>query len=171
MKVFLTGGTGFIGQPLTKALMARNWSITALVRNPNTPQAQGLSKIGAQLSTGDITDRESMRAAMNGADIVVHNAGHYEFGMDKAGKQRMHAINVVGTDNVLSLAHELDIPRTIYVSTIQAFGETGSQPRDEHSSVRRHAVRPMSNQRQTPMRSRYNIRSMGCRLSLSAPML
>jgi nucleoside-diphosphate-sugar epimerase len=131
MKVFLTGGTGFIGQHLTIALMARGWSITALVRNPDTPQAQGLSKIGAQLSTGDITDRESMRAAMSGSAIVVHNAGHYEMGMDKAGKQRMHAINVTGTDNVLSLAHELEIKRTIYVSTIQVFGETGSQPRDE----------------------------------------
>jgi dihydroflavonol-4-reductase len=43
----------------------------------------------------------------------------------------MHAINVTGTDNVLGLAHELDIPRTVYVSTVQAFGETGSQPRDE----------------------------------------
>jgi nucleoside-diphosphate-sugar epimerase len=93
--------------------MARGWSITTLVRNPDTPQAQGLSMIGAQLSTGDITDRESMRAAMSGSEIVVHNAEHYEMGMDKAGKQRMQAINVTGTDNVLSLAHELDIPRTI----------------------------------------------------------
>ena len=131
MKVFLTGGTGFIGQPLTKALLARGWSVTALVRKPNTLQAQGLSKIGAQLSTGDVTERESMRAAMNDADIVVHNAGHYEYGVDKAGKQRMHAINVTGTDNVLRVAHELGIQRTVYVSTVQAFGETGPKPRDE----------------------------------------
>jgi nucleoside-diphosphate-sugar epimerase len=56
MKVFLTGGTGFIGQPLTKVLLTRGWSVTALVCKPNTPQAQGLSKIGAQLSTGDVTE-------------------------------------------------------------------------------------------------------------------
>ena len=131
MKIFLTGGTGFIGQPLTKALLTRGWTVTALVRKPKTPQAQHLSKIGAQLSTGDVTEYESMRAAMNGADIVVHNAGHYEYGVDKAGKQRMHAINVTGTDNVLGLAHDLGIPRTVYVSTVQAFGETGPQSRDE----------------------------------------
>ena len=131
MKVFLTGGTGFIGQPLTKVLLTRGWSVTALVRKPNTPQSQGLGKIGAQLSTGDVTERESMRTAMNGANIVVHNAGHYEYGVDQASKQRMHAINVTGTDNVLGLAHELGIPRTVYVSTVQAFGETGPQSRDE----------------------------------------
>jgi nucleoside-diphosphate-sugar epimerase len=131
MKVFLTGGTGFIGQPLAKALLARGWSITALVRKPNSPQARALSKVGAQLTIGDVTERESMRTAMNGADIVVHNAGHYEFGLDKTGKQRMHAINVTGTDNVLGLAHELGIPRTVYVSTVFAFGDTGTQVRDE----------------------------------------
>ena len=131
MKVFLTGGTGFIGQPLARALLARGWNVTALVRKPNGPQARALSKVGAPLTIGDVTERESMRTAMNGADIVVHNAGHYEFGLDKAGKQRIHAINVTGTDNVLGLAHELGIPRTVYVSTVVAFGETGTQVRDE----------------------------------------
>ena len=131
MKVFLTGGTGFIGQPLTKSLLKRGWSVTALVRKPESPQAQTLSKMGAQLVTGDVTDRESMRAAMYGAEIVVHNAGRYEFGMDSAEKQRMHMVNVDGTENVLSLAHEFSVPRTIYVSTVQAFGETGTQLRDE----------------------------------------
>jgi dihydroflavonol-4-reductase len=131
MKVFLTGGTGFIGQPLAKSLHIRGWSITALVRKPDSLRAQALKKMGAQLAPGDVTDRESMRAAISGADIVIHNAGVYEYGMDNAGKQRMRAVNVDGTENVLGLAHELNIPRTIYVSSLQAFGETGRQLRDE----------------------------------------
>jgi hypothetical protein len=53
--------------------------------------------MGAQLATGDVTERESIRTAMSGADIVVHNAGQYEYGMDSAGKQRMRAVNVDGT--------------------------------------------------------------------------
>jgi dihydroflavonol-4-reductase len=131
MKVFLTGGTGFIGQPLTKALAARGWEVLALVRRPDSPQAQALTALGAKLVTGDITQRESMRTAMNGAGIVVHNAGHYEYGVDHAGKQRMHAINVTGTEHVLGLAHELDIPRVVYVSTTQSLGDSGRQERDE----------------------------------------
>jgi len=131
MKIFLTGGTGFIGQPLTKSLLKRGWSVTALVRKPDGPRAQASSKMGAQVATGDVTERESMRAPMSGADIVVHTAGHYQYGLDQTGKQRMHAINVTGTENVLGLAHELAIPRTVYVSTIQVFGETGAQARDE----------------------------------------
>ena len=131
MKVFLTGGTGFIGQALTRELLARGWSVSALVRKPEAPSARALSRLGAQLVAGDVTDRESMRVGMTGADIVIHNAGQYEFGLNAAGKQRMHAVNVIGTENVLSLALELGIPRTVYVSTVLAFGDTGKQLRDE----------------------------------------
>lgn len=143
MKVFLTGGTGFIGQPLTKALAARGWEVQALVRKPESPQAQALTKLGAKLAIGDITQRESMRTAMKGADIVVHNAGHYEYGVNRTGKQRMDAINVTGTNNVLGLAHELGVPRVVYISTTQATGESGKQERDE------------TFQRETPCRTAY----------------
>jgi nucleoside-diphosphate-sugar epimerase len=140
VEVFLTGGTGYIGQPLTKSLLGRGWSVTALVRKPKHPRAQALSKMGAQLAKGDITDRESMRAPMSRAKIVVHNAGNYEVGLDPAGKQRMQRVNVDGTENVLGLAYELSIPRTIYVSTIQTFGETGYQLCDE-TFIRQYSCR------------------------------
>jgi nucleoside-diphosphate-sugar epimerase len=131
MNVFLTGGSGFIGQPLTKALLKRGWRVTVLVRKPESLRAQALVKMGAQAAAGDITERESMRSPMTGADIVVHNAGVYEVGLNRAGKERMQKTNVEGTENVLSLADELGIQRTVYVSTVQAYGETGHHSRDE----------------------------------------
>lgn len=131
MRIFLTGGTGFIGQPLTQSLLRRSWNVTALVRKPESPSALALHKMGVQLATGDVTERDSMRAAMTGADIVIHNAGYYEFGVDAASKQRMQKINVNGTENVLSLALELGVPRSIYVSTVWAIGESGLELRDE----------------------------------------
>jgi dihydroflavonol-4-reductase len=131
MKVFLTGGTGFIGQPLTQSLIARGWNVAALVRNANSPQARALTKMGAQCVAGDVTDRESMRAGMMGADIVVHNAAWYELGVHQNARKLMHAINVTGTDNVLSLALELGIPRAVYVSSTLYYGDTGPEARDE----------------------------------------
>jgi dihydroflavonol-4-reductase len=131
MKVFLTGGTGFIGQSLTECLLARNWQVIALVRKPDSFQTRNLASKGAQCVVGDVTDRESMRAPMTGADIVIHNAGHYEYGVDAKGRHRMKAINLDGTDNTLGLALELGVPRAVYVSSVVAFGDTGSQMRDE----------------------------------------
>lgn len=131
MKAFLTGGTGFIGQPLTRSLIARGWNVAALVRRPDSPQALALGKMGAQCMAGDVTDRESMRAGMTGADVVVHNAAWYELGIAASARKLMHAINVTGTDNVLGLALELDIPRTVCVSSTAYYGDTGPETRDE----------------------------------------
>ncbi|MFI5181395.1 MAG: NAD-dependent epimerase/dehydratase family protein [Thermoanaerobaculia bacterium] len=157
VRIFLTGGTGFIGRPLTKSLLSRGWDVTALVRKPSSPEAQSLARMGALLVSGDVADRESMRAAMSGAGIVVHNAGQYEYGVDRTGKERMQAVNVQGTENVLGLAHELGVPRTVYVSTVQAFGESGSPMRDETFT------------RQTPCRTAYeqsktDAHDVACRL-------
>lgn len=44
MKVFLTGGTGFIGQPLTRELLDRGWAVTALARDPDGRQAHRSSE-------------------------------------------------------------------------------------------------------------------------------
>lgn len=125
MKVFLTGGTGFIGTRLTQALVKRGWSVTVLTRSGTSPAAVALGV------KGDVTDPGSLRAAMAGADLVIHNAGWYELGLTQSDKARMQAINVQGTENVLSLAVELGIPKIIYTSTTNAFGDTGGQWVDE----------------------------------------
>jgi nucleoside-diphosphate-sugar epimerase len=131
MKVFLTGGTGFIGQPLTRRLLARGWEVIALVRKPESAQARALRQLGVRCVAGDITDRESMRAGMTGADLVVHNAGWYELGLTADARRRMRAINVDGTAAVLGLAQELGAQRVVYVSSVVALGDTGRQQRDE----------------------------------------
>ena len=88
--------------------------------------------MGATLARGDVTERESMRAPMTGADCVIHNAGWYEVGVSgPAAEQKMQAINVDGAANALSLAFELGASRIVHVSSIVATGATGDQVRDE----------------------------------------
>lgn len=125
MKVFLTGGTGFIGTPLTQALVKRGWQITVLTRSGKSPvpEAQGVK--------GDVSDKASLRAAMAGAEMVIHNAGWYELGVRESDRPKMEAINVQGTRNVLELAQELNIPRVVYTSSTIAIGDTGGQTVDE----------------------------------------
>jgi dihydroflavonol-4-reductase len=135
MKIFLTGGTGFIGLPLSRALLKRGWQVTALVRDPTSAEATGLRKLGAHLVVGDVTRREALRTAMErqaaGAQMVFHNAGWYELGVSGAAQSRMRAINVEGTENILSLANELGVPRMVYTSSTTALGDTGGQTVDE----------------------------------------
>ena len=54
MKIFVTGGNGFIGSHLVQRLVARGDTVICLVRDPN--RAQELTKMGAQLVKGDVTE-------------------------------------------------------------------------------------------------------------------
>lgn len=131
MKIFLTGGTGFIGKPLTRQLLQRGWQVIALVRNPECPQAGAIADMGATLIKGDVTDKESMRAGMTGVDIAINNAGWYEFGVTGNAVKRMIDINVKGAENFLSLAKELRVPKVVHVSSVTHWGDTGKTTRDE----------------------------------------
>ena len=131
MKIFLTGGTGFIGKPLTQRLLDRGWEVIALVRSPESNDAKEIQAMGAHLIQGDVTKKESMRADMEGANVVIHNAGWYEFGICKQDHEKMFRINVEGTRNTLNLAIELGIPNIIYTSSILAYGRTGDIVADE----------------------------------------
>ena len=131
MKVFLTGATGFIGQALTRQLIEKNWEVIAFTRHPDDRHADAVRTLGATVVGGNILDVESTRDAMRGVDLVIHNAGAYEYGVTGDDKTRMYDVNVTGTDNVLGLALELDIPRTVYVSSTVIYGEMGTEPIDE----------------------------------------
>lgn len=135
--MFVTGATGFMGRSLVAALQRRGWEVTVLVRKPKSAEARALAAQGVTLAPGDVTDRESMRAPMTGADIVIHNAAWYEVGIGgKEAQAQMRAVNVEGTRNTLTLAHELGVPRIVHVSSIVAIGDTGGPEWDE-TAVRR----------------------------------
>ena len=125
-RYFVTGATGFIGGELTKQLVGRGHQVVALVRSPE--KAALLKTLGVELHTGDITERESLRAPMQGADGVFHVAGWYKIGVAEPAAE---AINVGGTRNVLEVARDLAIPRIVYTSTVGVFGDTHGEVVDE----------------------------------------
>jgi len=135
MKYFLTGATGFVGSSLAKMLRERNHEVVAIVRSPE--KAAGLKKIGATVVKGDVTEKESMRQAMEGCDGVFHVAGWYKVGVrDKTPGQK---INVDGTRNVLELVKELHIPKCVYTSTMAVNSDTrGTLPDETYRFTGKH---------------------------------
>ena len=127
MKVFITGGTGFIGQHVVRKLVNRGYDVVGLARSEIG--AAFLTNLGAQVIFGDILDTESMRDGMTGCDIVIHLAGWYKLG-SRDGLQA-EAINVAGTRKVLRLAFELGVPKIIYTSSHSVYGDTKGELVDE----------------------------------------
>ncbi len=121
MRVFLTGGTGYIGRALARRLAEAGHEVRALVRP--TSDAEPLRRLGAATFTGDIGDRASMREGMSGADWVIHAAADLDF---DGPPERMRRANVQGSENVASLAYKLGVGRFLSVSSMAYFG--GSPP-------------------------------------------
>jgi dihydroflavonol-4-reductase len=133
MRALVTGGTGFIGRPLVHGALRRGWEVTILTRRPHSPEARQLASAGARLVVGELADRSSLRAALEVTrpEILFHNAGWYELGVPARARRRMWAVNVEGTENVLSLAAEAAVSRVVYTSSTTALGDTGGVTADE----------------------------------------
>ncbi len=129
MRVFLTGGTGFIGGRVATKLRERGDEVVALVRSPE--RAMDLSAAGCELARGDVGDRAAIAAAMAGCDAAVHGAAIYEVGIPSAEHRRMYETNVVGTENVLRAALDARVPKVVYISTVAVFGNTRGRVVDE----------------------------------------
>ncbi len=129
MKVFVTGGTGFIGAHVVRRLRARGDDVRAMVRDPE--KATDLAALGCELVTGTLADVPAMRSGIEGCDTVIHGAAVYEVGIPASEHRAMYEANVLGTENVLRAALDAGVGKVVYVSTVAAFGNTHGQVVDE----------------------------------------
>lgn len=127
MRYFVTGATGFIGGHLARQLVAAGHDVVALVRSLGS--APELDELGVELVVGDILERETVRAAMDGVDGAFHLAAWYKVGAHDSSAAE--AVNVRGTRTVLEAAGEAAVPKIVYTSTMGIFGDTGGRVVDE----------------------------------------
>ena len=110
LKVLVTGGAGFLGQALCRALQAQGHEVTSFQRS----HSPALEAMGVRQVRGDLADAGAVHAALAGQDAVFHNAA-------KAGAWGSHesyfAANVTGTRNVLAAMRAHGIGRLVYTST------------------------------------------------------
>ncbi len=118
MPTLVTGATGFVGVNLVRALTAQGEKVRALVRSSSPRSA--LDGLDVEFAVGDVTDAESVRAAMEGCDRVYHLAGWVQITpWDALGARR---INVVGVENVCRACVTCRVERLVHVSSIAAVG-------------------------------------------------
>jgi len=127
----VTGATGFIGGHVAADLMARGWTVQALVR----PESMGSGRLpaGCEAVAGDLRDAASVRAATRGADAVVHVGARYSLARHQAGE--VTATNVGGSRNVLAAAREADVP-VVHCSSVATVGlPADGRPGDEDTPL------------------------------------
>jgi dihydroflavonol-4-reductase len=124
----VTGGTGFLGSHVARALIAAGHT-ARILRRQRSP-LDLVSDLPAEHAIGDILDRDSLRQAMQGCAWVFHVAATSDYW--RSNKTRLYLVNVEGTRTVLEVAREVGVQRVIFTSSGAAVGfrEDGT-PADE----------------------------------------
>jgi UDP-glucose 4-epimerase len=135
MRVLVTGGAGFIGHHLTRKLL-RDPAVTVRIldnlhrgRNPfaGVPRVEFLE--------GDIRDRQAVRTATEGIDVVYHLAAQSNVLGAVKDIEYSFTTNVVGTFEVLSAARDCGVRTVIFTSSREVYGEAARLPVPESAPL------------------------------------
>ena len=113
MKIFITGGTGFIGRRLTERLVSKGHEVILLLRDPSKAVSYAGNKVN--YIAGDIFDKEALIKGIAGCDCVFHMAAYTKPG--SADPSVPYKTNVTGTVNVLEAAATCSVRKVVLTST------------------------------------------------------
>jgi UDP-glucose 4-epimerase len=131
-KVLVTGGAGFIGSHLTRALAARDHSVRVLDDLSSGKRSNLADLDGAvELIEGTILDEATLDRAMDGVEIVYHEAAIPSVPRSMAAPVASHQANATGTLMVLEAARRSGVRRVVYAGSSSAYGETPTLPKVE----------------------------------------
>jgi nucleoside-diphosphate-sugar epimerase len=124
MKLFITGGTGFIGQAVARKAIGLGHQVTALVRDERSAAAIALTRLGVKLHSGDLREPQSFAATAGAADGVAHMASTN----DASAAADEAAV-------VAMLSHLHPGAAFVYTSGTWVYGNTEEQPATEASAL------------------------------------
>lgn len=132
MRVLVTGATGFTGGYLARALAARGQQVRALVRD--WASAGSLRDAGIEVVTGDLKDRKTLRAAVDGVQIVYNVAAIYRQAGIPASEYR--AVNVDAVRAIIEVSGEGSVARVVQCSTVGVHSDVENPPANEDAPLR-----------------------------------
>ncbi len=132
MKALVTGGAGFIGSNLVRALLARGDDVRVLdnFSTGNRANLAGLER-DVDLVEGDLRSYERVHAAVAGTEVVFHQGALPSVPRSVQDPLTTTAVNVEGTLNVLLAGRDAGVRRIVNASSSSVYGNGGELPRTE----------------------------------------
>lgn len=137
--ILVTGADGFIGSHLTELLVRKGYDVRAMIAYNSFGTWGWLDSVDAktkksiEVFDGDVRDRNCMREAVNGCNVVLHLAALISIPYSYKSPMSYVETNLVGTMNVLEAAKELGVERIVHTSTSEVYGSAQFVPiTEEH---------------------------------------
>ena len=118
MRALVTGGTGFVGSAIARALTGAGWQVRVLARTGS--DRRNVAQLPVEIATGDLLDAASLDQALRNCDALFHAAADYRLGI--ANGEPLYRTNVEGTRNVLNAARRAGTARIVYTSSVATIG-------------------------------------------------
>ncbi|MBS2038180.1 NAD-dependent epimerase/dehydratase family protein [bacterium] len=132
MQVLVTGGGGFVGSHLVRALIGRGHQVRVLARSSKSVEI--LRDQVFETAIGDLKDRDSLNSAVQGCQRVFHCAADYR--LWSKNYRELYENNVDGTENLLKACKQAGVKEVVYTSSVAAIGIPKSgRPGDEMTPV------------------------------------
>jgi dihydroflavonol-4-reductase len=136
MRIFLTGGSGFIGSRLAPLAIQNGHAVTVVTPINNSAEQErcdALAKAGIKLVIAPLEDSAVIARELQGHDVVIHLAvAQHEA---QAPESHFHRVNVEGTRSLLDLAAKAGVRRFVHGSTIGVYGSAAAGSLDEQSPL------------------------------------
>jgi UDP-glucose 4-epimerase len=137
MRIFVTGGAGFIGRHLVGSLLkSHQVTIYDNFKNSSKDKISHLVKNGVSLVKGDVTDYKTLSKSIKEFDLAIHLAAETDVQESIRFPERAHHVNVTGTVNLLRSCVEHKVPNVIFASSAAVFGNPQDLPLSENSPTR-----------------------------------
>ncbi|MEY2450020.1 MAG: UDP-glucose 4-epimerase [Acidimicrobiaceae bacterium] len=133
MHCLVTGGAGFIGSNLVDALVARGDDVRVLDDLSSGHRDNLHSK--AELIEAEVSDAAAVRSAVEGCELVFHQAAHRAVLRSVEAPLATDTANVHGTLTVLDAAHHAGVRRVIYASSSSVYGGAAERPTPETAAL------------------------------------
>jgi len=126
-RILVTGGAGFIGSAFVRNMLEKHpdWHIVNFDKMTYAGNKDNVKEVDPERHTfvqGDIADKETLRAALEGCDAIVNFAADSHVDRSIMGATSFIDTNVTGVYNILECARELNLERALFVSTDEVYG-------------------------------------------------
>lgn len=130
--VVVTGGAGFIGSHIASALSAGGARVRVL-DDLSTGHRENLDEIGGDIDfiEGSVADESVLKKALNGAELVFHEAAIPSVPRSVAEPTQTHIASVDGTFSLLLAARDQKVRRVVYAASSSAYGDQPTLPKSE----------------------------------------
>jgi len=128
MTTLVTGGTGFVGSAVVRALLARREDVVVMTRADSDRRL--IEDLDVETVVGDLNDPASLKAAIAGCKALYHVAADYRLWIPKPAE--IYRTNVEGSTGLMQAAAEAGVERIIYTSSVATLGlNSDGTPADE----------------------------------------